>query len=607
MERWIFLAGCLLFTWSLVIEVPAAPSAALGYTPYYEPGFKNFNYVNPDAPKGGELILSGVGNFDSFNPYLLKGIAATGLSLVFETLMEKSQDEPFSLYGLVAEDIELAKDELSVTFRLNPQARFTDGSPVTAADVKFSFDTLKSEHAHPQYRIYWNDIQAAEIIDNRNIRFRFAKKNPELHLIAAEIPVFAQASVAGKAFDTIVTKPLLASGPYVIDQYQMGKYITYKRNPHYWAKDLNTRRGMHNFERITFKYYQDREISLEALKSGEFDFMAVYESKAWARDYIGPKFDSGEIKKTELPHSNNAGMQGFVFNLRRPIFQDIRVRQAINLAFDFEWANKNLFFDQYERCDSYFSNSDLAARGLPSEAELALLKPLSEQFPEQFPQTSLTQVWQPVSTKSPYSLRANLRQAQKLLTEAGWYLQNGVLQNKAGVHLEFEALLAQKGFERILAPFARNLEKLGIKLNYRTVDVALYQRRQDTFDFDLVVTIFGQSQSPGNELRSMWHSSAADQEGSNNLIGLKNPLVDALIEKVIYASNRQALVTAVHALDRVMLAGEYVIPNWYTGRHRIAYWNKFGQPSKQPLYYQAEDWVMRTWWQQGDKNRVARR
>jgi microcin C transport system substrate-binding protein len=598
MARLTVLAGYLLFAWSLAIEVPAAPSAALGYTPKYKPNFKHFDYVNPDAPKGGELILSGFGNFDSFNPYLLKGIAAAGLSLVFETLMEKSQDEPFSLYGLLAEDIKLAKDKLSVTFRLNPQAHFTDGSPVTATDVKFAFDTLKSEQAHPQYRIYWNDIQAAEIIDNRNIRFRFAKKNPELHLIAAEIPVFARASVADKAFDTIVTEPLLASGPYLIDKYQMGKYISYKRNPNYWAKDLNTRRGMYNFEQITFKYYQDREVSLEALKSGEFDFMAVYNSKAWAREYIGPKFESGKIKKTELPHNNNAGMQGFVFNLRRPIFKDVRVRQAINLAFDFEWANQNLFFNQYERCDSYFSNSELAARGLPSKAELALLKPLREQFPHQFPSTILTQVWQPVSTKPPHSLRDNLRQAQKLLTAAGWHLQDGVLQNEAGIKLEFEVLLAQRGFERILAPFARNLAKLGIKLNYRTVDVALYQRRQDTFDFDMVVTIFGQSQSPGNELRAMWHSSSAEQEGSNNLIGLKNPLVDVLIEKVIYAPDRQALVAAVHALDRVMLAGEYVVPNWYTGRHRIAYWDKFGQPLKQPLYYQAENWMMTTWWQQ---------
>ena len=597
MAKLISLAGCLLCAWSLATEVPAAPSAALGYTPKYEPNFKNFDYVNPDAPKGGELILSGTGNFDSFNPYLLKGIAATGLSLVFETLMEKSQDEPFSLYGLLAEAIELAKDELSVTFRLNPQARFSDGSPVTAADVKFAFDTLKSEQAHPQYRMYWKDIQAAEIIDNRNIRFRFAKKNPELYLIAAEIPIFAQASTVGKAFDTIVTEPLLASGPYLIDKYQMGKYISYKRNPNYWAKDLNTRRGMYNFDRIAFKYYQDPEVSLEALKSGEFDFMVVYNSKAWARDYVGPKFDSGEIQKTELPHSNNAGMQGFVFNLRRSIFQDIRVRQAINLAFDFEWANQNLFFNQYERCDSYFSNSELAARGLPSEAELALLKPLSEQFPQQFPTTVFTQVWQPISTKSPHSLRDNLRQAQKLLAAAGWHLQDGLLQNEAGVKLEFEILLAQKGFDRILAPFARNLAKLGIKLDYRTVDIALYQRRQDTFDFDMVVTIFGQSQSPGNELRSMWHSSSADQEGSNNLIGLKNPLIDALIEKVIYAPDRKALVTAVHALDRIMLAGEYVIPNWYTGRHRIAYWNKFGRPLKQPLYYQAEDWITKTWWQ----------
>lgn len=591
-----FLLSVILFAY-LSSGVQADPSVALGYSPKYEPDFEHFDYVNPDAPKGGVLILSGFDHFDTLNPYLLKGVVAEGIStLLFDTLMEKSLDEPFSMYGLLAEEIALAEDKQSVTFSLNPKAKFSDGTPVTAEDVKFSFDTLKSEQAHPNYRFYWADVKSAEIIDEKTICFHFAKTNPELHMIIADLPVFSKASVGDKPFTELTTIPLVGSGPYLVDTYEVGKYITYKRNPNYWAKDLNSRRGMFNFDQITFKYYKDRDVSLEALKAGEFDVMVVYNSKNWARDFEGPKFESDEIKKALLPHKNNAGMQAFVFNLRRPIFQDIRVRKAINLAFDFEWANEHLFFNQYKRCDSYFSNSELASSGLPSEEEQVLLESLQKAFPTQFPKEALTQTWQPVTTQSPHSLRENLRKAKALLTEAGWEIKAGVLQNADGLKLTFEVLLAQRGFERIMAPFAKNLERLGIKITYRTVDVALYQRRQNTFDFDLMVTIFAQSQSPGNELMNMWHSSSAKQEGSNNLLGLQNPVVDALVEKVIYASDRETLMTTVHALDRVMLWGWYVLPNWYNDTHRIAYWDKFGQPTPLPLYYLAEDWVIKTWW-----------
>lgn len=570
----------------------AAPSAALGYEPKYKAGFKHFDYVNPDAPKGGELLLSGYGSFDILNPFLLKGLPVGGTGLIFESLMHRSLDEPFSVYGLLAEDIQLADDKLSVTFRLNPKARFSDGSEVTAEDVKFSFDTLKSPKAHPQFRIYWSDIQDAEVIDKRTVRFNFAKVNPELHLIAADMSIFSKKSVGDKAFDKIVTEPLVGSGPYVIEKYDAGKNITYKRNPDYWANDLNVRRGTHNFDRITMKYYKDTNIALEALKAGEFDFIAVSNSKEWAREYVGSKFDSGEIKKEELPHKNNAGMQGFVFNLRRELFKDVKVRQAINLAYDFEWANKNLFYEQYARCDSYFSNSELAARGLPNKEELALLEPFREQLPKEV----FTQTWTPVNTNPPNTLRDNLVKAKNLLTAAGWNLKDGILQNAQGQKFTFEVLLNEKGFERIVAPFAHNLEKLGIKVTYRTVDPALYQQRLDSFDYEMTVVVFGQSQSPGNELMAMWHSSSAKQEGSNNSAGIQNPVVDALIEKVVYAPNRQSLLNAVHALDRVMLHEEYVVPNWFTPVHRIAYWNKFGQPKTRPLYYQAAAWMLETWW-----------
>jgi microcin C transport system substrate-binding protein len=586
------VAGAFLLM-CIAAQGVAAPSMALGYAPKYRPGFSHFDYVNPDAPKRGVLTLSAIGNFDSLNPFLLKGVAAVGLTeLVFESLMEQSQDEPYSLYGLLAEDISLAPDGLSVTFRLNPRAKFSDGSPVTAEDVKFSFDTLKSKLAHPQYRFYWADITRAVVLDGRTVRFEFARKNPELHLLAGQIPIFSRKWGGGKPFDKVISDPPLGSGPYKVGEYQLGKRINYERRPDYWAKDLNVRRGLFNFDRIHYIYYKDETVQLEAFKAGEFDFVSVLNSKQWARDYVGPKFDQGLIKKAALKHSNNAGMQGFVFNIRRDPFKDKRVRRAIALAFDFEWSNRNLFYGQYQRCYSYFSNSELASSGLPQGDELALLEPFRKQLPPEV----FTRPWQPPTTTPPGSLRANLRQAKVLLEQAGWKYRDGALRNDKGQPFEFEVMLAQKGFERILGPFARNLAKLGVKVNYRTIDVALYQRRADTFDFDMMVHSFGQSQSPGNEQMNLWHSSAADKEGSNNVIGIKDPVMDALVEKVIYAPDRKSLVTAVHALDRVLLHGEYLVPNWFVANHRVAYWDKFGFPEKLPLYYAAADWMIRYGW-----------
>ena len=576
-------------------SVRAAPAQALGYEPKYPPGFEHFDYVNPDAPKGGTLILSSLGSFDTLNPFTLKGNGAAGLTdLVFETLMAPSLDEPFSQYGLLADDARLAEDGLSVTFHLNPKARFSDGTPVTADDVKFSFDTLKSKAAHPQYRLYWSDIERAVIVDERTVRFEFAKVNPELHMIAGQIPIFARHWVGDRPFDEVALEEPIASGPYTVAEYDLGKSVTYERNPDYWARELNSRRGMFNFDRITFKYYRDSTVALEGFKAGEFDFVSVFNSKQWARDYQGEKFQDGRIRKEELAHRNNAGMQAFVFNLRRPLFQDKRVRRAIALAFDFEWANDHLFYGQYARCDSYFSNSVLAARGRPSEAELKMLEPHREKLPD----AVFEEAWEPPTTEAPGGLRDNLRRAKALLNEAGWHYRDGALRDTEGQAFRFRMLLAQKGFERICAPFARNLEKLGIQMTYRTVDSALYQRRVDTFDFDMTVATFPQSQSPGNELASMFHSSSAEQEGSRNIAGIAHPAVDALIEEIIYADDRAALVTAARALDRVLLHGEYVVPNWYIPYHRVAYWRGFGRPGTLPLYYQATTWMLQTWWDQ---------
>lgn len=570
----------------------AAASQAMGYTPRYPDGFEHFDYVNPDAPRGGTLNLPAFGSFDTLNPYTLKGQSASGLgSLMFETLMVSSWDEPFSQYGLLADDVQLAGDGLSVTYHLNPAARFNDGSPVLAQDVVFSFETLRDK-GHPQYRIYWGDIKRATALDAHTVRFEFARVNPELHLIAGQVPVFSRNWVGERDFGKMALEPPITSGPYIIEKYELGKYITYRRNPDYWGADLNVRRGMFNFDRVTFKFYRDFTVMLEAFKAGEFDFIHEFNSKKWARDYIGPRFRSGEIIKKALPHSNNAGMQGFAFNLRNPLFQDIRVRKALTLALDFEWSNRNLFYNQYERNDSYFSNSELAARGVPDQAELELLEPFRDQLPPEL----FVKPWQPPTTTPPGSLRANLRKAKRLLQEAGWRYRDGALRNAEGKPFVLDIMLRQKGFERIVAPFARNLAKLGIKVQYRTVDPALYQRRLDKFEFDMVVAGFGQSQSPGNELMSMFHSSSADREGSLNLMGIKDPVVDALVEKVIYAENREKLVTAVHALDRVLLHGYYLIPQWYIGNHRIAWWDRFAMPQTLPLYYDPTSWALATWW-----------
>lgn len=578
--------------------VRAEPALALGYEPAYPAGYTHFKYVNPDAPKGGELLMSAFGSFDSLNPFLLKGLAAAGLGqLVFESLLEKSLDEPFSMYGLLAEDVTLAEDRLSVTFRLRPQARFSDGTPVRAADVKFSFDTLRSDKAHPMYRFYWADVDRAELVDDMTVRFVFKRANPELHLIIGEMPVLSEKWVNGRAFDQLARVAPVGSGPYLVDSFDWGKQIRYRKNPDYWAAGLPVRRGMYNFERISFKYYKDRTVSLEAFKAGEFEFFYENHSKRWARDHEGPRYDNGQIRKTTIAHHNNAGMQGVVFNTRRALFGDRRVREALGLAMDFEWSNRNLFYGQYTRCYSYFSNSELAATGLPDAAQRELLEPFRDQLPPEV----FGKAYQPPSSPDAAALRANLIRAKGLLDEAGWHVKDGVLVNDKGRPFEFEILLGQKGFERIMAPYVYNLRKLGIQASYRTIDAALYQRRVDIFDFDAVITVFGASQSPGNELFNMFHSSSAEREGSNNAMGAKDPAVDALVEKIVYAQDRRSLVDATRALDRVLLWNHYLVPNWYIASHRIAYWDKFAWPKTMPLYFEAESWVLKTWWMKNSR------
>ncbi len=587
----------LLFLSCLMLQqiVLADHAITWGTTPKYSAGFSHFDYVNPNAPVGGTLVLAATGSFDSLNPYLLKGIAAEGLGLLFDTLMASSMDEHLTSYGLLAEDATLSEDKLSITFRLNKKAIFSNGKPVKAEDVKFSFETLMSDIANPHYKVYWADIKDCQVLDEKTVRFNFKRENRELHVIIGQMPVFSKDWLEGEDFSKTTLKKPVASGRYLIESYDLGKTITYKRNPDYWGKDLNVNKGMYNFEHIKYKYYQDITVQLEALKAGDFDFMDISSSKQWATEMKGAKFESGELQKTMLKHQNNAGMQAFVFNLRKPFFQDIKVRKAVNLAYDFEWANDNLFYKQYKRCHSYFSNSDLAAPPLPSKEELVLL----ESFRQQLPDSVFNQSWTPVNTNPPNNLRNNLLQAKQLLEESGWKVPEGqqFLKNKQGEELRFTILLVEKAFERIVAPFVKNLMKLGIQVEYRIVDPALYKQRVETFNYDMIVASFPQSQMPGNEQLGFWHSSSAKQNGSRNYIGLENPAIDNLVDKVIQASNHSDMKTAIHALDRVLLHGEYIVPNWFIDAHRVVYRNKFEQPEKLPLYYpNGESVLLATWW-----------
>lgn len=573
---------------------------ALGAEPKYPAGFAHFAYADPKAAKGGVITLSSPGGFDTLNPFTLKGRSPLLLSsLLFESLTEHSLDEPFAEYGLLADSIQVADDGLSITYHLNPAARFADGQPVTADDVVFSFEILRSEVAAPFYRAYYRDIASVEALDRATVRLTFARPNRELALIAGQIPILPKHFYSGKDFARDFTTVALGSGPYTVKAFDFGKMIRYQRNPDYWGRDLNVNVGKNNFDEIVVKYYRDETVRLEGLKAGEFDFMEVSSSKQWAVDVAGEKWDKGYLVKETLPHRNTAGIQGFAFNLRRPLFHNRAVRQALALALDFDWMNTTLFYGQYTASDSFFANSELAATGLPSREELALLEPLRHYLP---PEVFTTPV-EKLGRQYP-DARARLRAAQQLLTDAGWEVQNGILTEKAtGQPLRFTVTLDQPGFQRIVEPWLNNLQKLGIQGTMQVVDDAVYERIIRTYDFDIVVASFGQSQSPGNEQRDYWHSEAAAAEGSRNIIGIKNPAVDALVEAIISATSRPALVTATHALDRVLWHEHYVIPHWYIATHRLTYWNKFTYPKTLPLYFGPLGHLM-YWWVDADKARA---
>ena len=594
-----------LLAWLAAVPCWAAHGYALWDDLKYAAGFAAFDYVNVQAPKGGELRLVSnqrYSTFDKYNPFTIKGAPPAYLAvLMFDSLLAASMDETASGYGLLAQDVEVAADRLSATFRLRPEARFHDGGPVQAADVKHSYDTLIGPFVSPGYKTLLEDVAGCDVIDARTVRFRFKKPNRELPLTVGGLPIFSRAwgmeNGKAKPFDQVVMDIPIGSGPYKIGPVRFGKDITYVRDPNYWARDLNVKRGNHNFERITVKIYKDNTARLEALKAAEFDMMSFYSAGDWARRVNGRRFDSGELVKHAFEHKQPAGFQSFVLNSRKPYLSDRRVREALGLALDFEWMSRQMFYNGYPRVRDLFGNTDCAASGLPSAEELALLEPWRAKVPP----AAFGPMYQPPTTEGPgHSLRNNLRRAQALLKDAGWEFRDGALRNAKGEAFVLEYLDSKEGGVRTVSPWMRNLEKLGIELRFGSVDFALYQQRLDKFEFDVTTINFPGTHNPGQQLADIFGSKAADTESSGNYMGVKSPAVDALVAAVVSARSKAELLPACRALDRVIMHSHYLIPQWTLTSHRLAYnAHRLAFRDPMPPYAGAEDWVMSAWWFKG--------
>ena len=558
----------------------------------YPPDFKHFDYVNPDAPKGGRIVTIGTAaleTFDSFNGFILKGDPAQGLGLLYDSLMTGAADETGSAYGLIAQSADVASDGLSVTFRMRPEARFADGSPITADDSVFTFGTLK-EKGHPSYRVALRDIAKVEALDPHTVRYTFTGAlTRDLPLTAAGLPVLSKAYYATREFDQTTLDRPVGSGGYEIGDYKQGTFVSYKRRNDYWAKDLPVNRGRGNFDEIRYEYFRDRTAQLEAVKAGTIDLREEFTSRDWATGYDIPAVKDGRLIKLTLPDETPGGAQGFFLNTRRPKLSDPRVRKALDYAFDFEWTNKNLFYGLYTRTESFFENSDMKAMGKPSPEELALLEPFKDKLlPEVFGEP-----YRPPVSDGTGSDRRLLREAGKLLEEAGYTVKDGKRVNAKGEILELEYLFTDPVSERIAGSFQKNLGLLGVILVPRRVDPAQYERRNKAFDFDITTRRYRMSITPGIELQNLWDSKQASIEGSGNLSGIQNPAIDALIEKVVLAKSRKELVTAARAIDRVLRPGHYWVPQWFKASHNIVYWDKFSRPPVKPKYDRG---VPDTWW-----------
>ena len=594
----------LLVAFGLLFSAPAwsAHGYALWGDMKYPPGFNHFDYVNPDAPKGGELRLVSnlrLSTFDKYNPFTIRGGAPAYLSqLMFDTLLTGSLDEEGAGYGLLAEDVTVAPDGLSATFRLRREARFHNGDPVLAADVKHSYDTLVGPHTSPAYKTMLIDVDGVDVVDERTVRYRFKRANRELPLTVGGLPVFSRQWGEGKPFNEVVMEPPIGSGPYKIGPVKFGKDITYVRDPDYWARELNVRRGTANFDRILVKIYRDNTARLEALKAGEFDLMAFYSAGDWARRVNGKRFDSGELVKGEFQHKLPTGFQSYVLNTRRPLLQDVRVREALGLAVDYEWMNRQMFYNSYTRVSGLFGNTSCAASGLPSAEELALMEPLRGQIPA----AAFGPAYAPPRTDQPKDpavggLRENLRRAQQLLAEAGWTVQSGTLRNAQGQAFVLEYLDSNEGGARVVTPWMRNLEKLGITLRFRPVDFALYQQRLQKFDFDITTIAYAGTANPGQEYADLFGSQAADTEDSGNLAGVKSAAVDSIISLMVSAKTEAQYRAACRTLDRVISHSHVLLPQWFAGTHRMAYnaW-RLERPKVTPPYFRGETWAIDTWW-----------
>ena len=594
----------LLVAFGLLFSAPAwsAHGYALWGDMKYPPGFNHFDYVNPDAPKGGELRLVSnlrLSTFDKYNPFTIRGGAPAYLSqLMFDTLLTGSLDEEGAGYGLLAEDVTVAPDGLSATFRLRREARFHNGDAVLAADVKHSYDTLVGPHTSPAYKTMLIDVDGVDVVDERTVRYRFKRANRELPLTVGGLPVFSRQWGEGKPFNEVVMEPPIGSGPYKIGPVKFGKDITYVRDPDYWARDLNVRRGTANFDRILVKIYRDNTARLEALKAGEFDLMAFYSAGDWARRVNGKRFDSGELVKGEFQHKLPTGFQSYVLNTRRPLLQDVRVREALGLAVDYEWMNRQMFYNSYTRVSGLFGNTSCAASGLPSAEELALMDPLRGQIPA----AAFGPAYAPPRTDQPKDpavggLRENLRRAQQLLAEAGWTVQSGTLRNAQGQAFVLEYLDSNEGGARVVTPWMRNLEKLGITLRFRPVDFALYQQRLQKFDFDITTIAYAGTANPGQEYADLFGSQAADTEDSGNLAGVKSAAVDSIISLMVSAKTEAQYRAACRTLDRVISHSHVLLPQWFAGTHRMAYnaW-RLERPKVTPPYFRGETWAIDTWW-----------
>jgi microcin C transport system substrate-binding protein len=596
-DRVLFALGAAL----AALPAWAAHGYALWGDLKYPAGFAHFDYVNPQAPRGGDLRLvsnSRASTFDKYNPFTIKGSAPSYLSdVMFDSLLVGSLDETGSGYGLLAEDVSVAADGLSATFKLRPQARFHDGSPVLAADVKHSYDTLMGPYTSPAYKTMLEDVAGIDVVDDLTVRYRFRKPNRELPLTVGGLPVFSRAwGVEGgkaKRFDQVVMDIPIGSGPYKIGPVRFGKDITYVRDPGYWARDLGVRRGMANFDRITVKIYKDNTARLEALKAGEFDLMRFFSAGDWARRVKGKRFDSGELFKGEFRHKLPSGFQSYVINIRRDKYKDVRVREALGLAMDYEWMNRQLFYGAYQRVVGLFGNTDCQASGLPSEPELALLEPWKDQVPA----AAFGPMAKPPRTDEGSSLRGNLRRARDLLAAAGWTIQDGVLRNAQGQAFVIEYLDSNEGGARVVTPWSRNLEKLGIRMNYRPVDYALYQQRLQRFEFDITTIAYGGTHSPGQEYADLFGSKAAQTEDSGNLTGISSPAVDALIARMVAAKTKSEFLPACRALERVIAHSHILIPQWSAPTHRMAFnQQRLARPAQMPPYVTGEAWALFTWW-----------